>query len=238
MLALFLALLAGSLSILSPCVLPLVPVVLGTAASHGRQGPLALAAGLVLSFVAIGMFVGVIGFSIGLDGAFFRSISALMLIAVGLFLAVPVFQSRFAGAAGPAASWLEMRYGQMSLAGAWGQFAIGLLLGAIWSPCVGPTLGAASVLAARGESLGQVALTMSFFGAGVALPLVILGLMSRELLGRWRSLLLNAGSGVKTILGIAFVVTGLFIISGLDKQVETFLVQASPAWLTNLTTRF
>ena len=62
-----LALLAGLLSILSPCVLPLVPIVIGAASGDHRYGPAALAAGLSLSFVAIGMFVATIGFSIGLD---------------------------------------------------------------------------------------------------------------------------------------------------------------------------
>ena len=89
---LFFAAVAGSLSILSPCVLPLIPVVLGSAAAKGRSGPWLLAAGLVLSFVAIGMFVSLVGFSIGLDGKFFRAVSAVMLLAVGLLLAVPYLQ--------------------------------------------------------------------------------------------------------------------------------------------------
>ena len=60
-----------------------------------------------------------------------------------------------------------------------GQFAVGLLLGAVWSPCVGPTLGAASLLASQGKDLPQVALTMVVFGIGAAVPLILLGLLSR-----------------------------------------------------------
>ena len=76
-----------------------------------------------------------------------------------------------------------------------GQFAVGLLLGAVWSPCVGPTLGAASLLAAQGRDLGQVALTMFVFGLGAALPLLALGLASREVMMRWRHRLAAAGHG-------------------------------------------
>jgi cytochrome c-type biogenesis protein len=125
-----------------------VPVVLGTAASQGRWGPVSLAAGLVLSFVAIGMFVSLVGFSIGLDGKFFRAVSSIMLIAVGLLLAVPLLQRQFAVVAGPAGNWAQNRMGGSLGEGAAGQFGLGVLLGAVWSPCVGPTLGAASLLAA------------------------------------------------------------------------------------------
>ena len=226
---------AGSLSILSPCVLPLVPVVLGTAASKGRYGPILLAAGLVLSFVVIGMFVSLVGFSIGLDGKFFRLISAVMLIAIGLLLAVPFLQRQFAVASGPVGNWVDQRFGGGE---AGGQFGIGLLLGAVWSPCVGPTLGAASLLAAQGHNLGQVAITMISFGLGVAVPLVIIGMMSREVLMRWRARMLSSGSVVKSVLGALFIFTGVMIISGQDKFLEAALVDASPEWLTTLTTRF
>ena len=226
---------AGSLSILSPCVLPLVPVVLGTAASKGRYGSFLLAAGLVLSFVVIGMFVSLVGFSIGLDGKFFRAVSAVMLIAIGVLLAVPFLQRQFAVASGPVGNWAQEKFGQGE---AGGQFGIGLLLGAVWSPCVGPTLGAASLLAAQGQNLAQVAITMISFGLGVAVPLVIIGMMSRELLMRWRGKMLSSGSVVKSALGVLFVFTGIMIITGQDKFLEAALVEASPDWLTALTTRF
>ena len=220
---------------MSPCVLPLVPVVLGTAASKGKYGPLLLAAGLVLSFVVIGMFVSLIGFSIGLDGKFFRVISAVMLIGIGLLLAVPFLQRQFAVASGPVGNWVDQRFGGGE---AGGQFGIGLLLGAVWSPCVGPTLGAASLLAAQGQNLAQVASTMISFGLGVATPLVIIGMMSRELLMRWRGRMLSSGSMVRSVLGVLFVFTGIMIVSGQDKLLEAALVEASPEWLTALTTRF
>ena len=145
-----LALLAGLLSVLSPCVLPLLPIVLGAAASERRAGPLALAAGVALSFVAIGLFVATIGFAIGLDGEKFRTAAAVLMIGVGVVLAAPNLQARLAAAGGPISNWADQRINAIQSRGLAGQFGIGLLLGAVWSPCVGPTLGAASVLAAQG----------------------------------------------------------------------------------------
>ncbi|WP_342165311.1 cytochrome c biogenesis CcdA family protein [Methylobacterium sp. SD21] len=232
-----LAFLAGILSVLSPCVLPLLPLVLGAAASEHRLGPAVLAAGLALSFVAIGLFVATVGFAIGLDAGLFRLVAALLLVLVGLVLMVPVAQTRLAAAAGPVSDWTERRFGGFSSAGLAGQFGVGLLLGAVWSPCVGPTLGAASLLASQGRDLGVVALTMLLFGLGAALPLLLLGLLSREVLMRWRDRMMGLGKGLKAALGLILVATGLMIATGYDKAAETALVNASPDWLTTLTTR-
>ncbi len=233
-----LAWLAGVLSTLSPCVLPLLPLVLGAAASQHRFGPLALAGGLAISFVVIGLFVATIGFGIGLDSDVFRNAAAVMMVLIGIVLVVPNFQARLALAGGPVADWTERRFGGFSTEGLQGQFGVGLLLGAVWSPCVGPTLGAASLLAAEGKNLPQVALTMLMFGIGAATPLVILGFLSREALGRMRDRLMAAGKGAKAALGALLILIGLSILTGFDKKLETILVDASPQWLIDLTTQF
>ena len=233
-----LAFVAGILSILSPCVLPILPIVLGTAASSHRQGPLALAAGLSLSFVAIGLILATAGHSIGLDADRLRYVAAALIVVVGVVLLLPPLQARLAAAAGPIGNWADGKLATERTNGLAGQFWIGVLLGAVWSPCVGPTLGAASLLAAQGKDLGQVALTMFTFGVGAAFPLLGLGWLSREAMVRWRGTLLSAGHGLKSALGLLLVIIGVLILSGADKKLEAFLVDASPQWLTNITTSF
>jgi cytochrome c biogenesis protein CcdA len=230
--------LAGVVSLLSPCVIPVLPLVLGAAASEHRLGPVALATGLALSFTAIGLFVATIGFAIGLDTSVFRSVSAAILILLGLALLVPGVQGRLASAGGPVGNWAEQRLGGFSTTGLKGQFAVGLLLGAVWSPCVGPTLGAASIMAARGENLAMVAAVMVAFGFGAGLPLGALGFLSRDRLLRMRGRMLDAGSRGKAVLGSTLVAMGLLVLAGVDKTVEAWLVAASPEWLTRLTTAF
>jgi len=233
-----LALVAGLLSILSPCVLPLLPVVLGAAAGERRSGPVALAAGVALSLVAIGLIVATVGFSIGLDGEKFRTAAAIVTIGVGLLLAAPTLQARLAAAGAPVSAWADRRIDALRTHGLARQFGVGLLLGALWSPCVGPTLGAASLLAAQGSSLGRVALTMLAFGIGAAAPLVGIGLASREAMARRRGALIAGGKTAKAALGALMILLGLMVVTGLDRRVETALTDASPQWLTDLTTRF
>jgi cytochrome c-type biogenesis protein len=236
--ALALAFAAGLLSILSPCVLPLVPIVLGAAVSAHALGAVALAAGLALSFTVLGLLLALVGFGLGIDAGMLRVAAAAIMIVLGIILAVPSWQARLAAAGGPVSSWADRRFGGFASSGLAGQFAIGLLLGAVWSPCVGPTLGAALLLASQGRDLLQVALTMVVFGIGAALPLILLGLLSRATLMRVRSRLMSAGKLGKGLLGAAFIVIGVAIVSGADKRVEAALVDASPAWLTELTTSF
>jgi cytochrome c biogenesis protein CcdA len=230
--------LAGLLSTLSPCVLPLLPMVLGPAASAHRLGVPALAAGLVVSFVAVGLFVATIGFAIGLDGDWFRTASAVMLGLLGVVLLSSTVQTRFALATGGVSNVGQRLIDRLQPAGLSGQFMLGLLLGAVWSPCVGPTLGAASVLAAQGQSLFAVAAVMLAFGLGAAVPLLVVGLLSREAVRRWRGAMLRAGSAGKLLLGGAALLVSLLILTGADHRIEAFVLDHSPDWLARLTTRY
>jgi cytochrome c biogenesis protein CcdA len=236
--SLVLSFLAGGLSILSPCVLPLLPIVLGAAASEHRWGPVALVAGLSISYVAVGLLVAAVGYSSGLDADVFRDVAAAILVALGVILVLPRLGARLAVASGPIANWADRRLGDLRGNGRSGQFWVGVLLGAVWSPCVGPTLGAASLLAAQGRDLPQVAIVMFAFGVGAALPLLALGLLSRAAIIRWRHRLAAAGQGMRAAFGFLLVGVGILVLTGLDRSVETALVEASPQWLTDLTTRF
>jgi cytochrome c biogenesis protein CcdA len=233
-----LALLAGLFSILSPCVLPLTPVVLGAAVAEHRFGPVALAAGLATSFTAIGLFVATIGYSIGLDSDVFRAIGAVLLAAFGIILMLPNLQAQLAAAAGPLSNWTEQRFGSGAATGLRGQFGLGLLLGTVWGPCVGPTLGAATMLAAQGRDLGWVTLTMLMFGLGSALPFLILGLLSREALMRWRKRLISAGKRGKVLLGGFLTIAGLLILFGLDRQFESWIIQFIPQSFIDLSGKY
>lgn len=235
---LLLAFTAGILSTLSPCVLPLLPVILAAAVSESRLGPLALSFGLALSFLVIGMTLALAGSILGLDQSVLRAAGGVILVLLGLTLALPSLSERAAAFAAPAGALADRTFGGFATSGVKGQFALGLLLGAAWSPCVGPTLGAASVLAAQGKDITAAALTMAVFGLGAAIPLLALGMLSREAMSMWRDRLFGAGKTGKIVLGGLLMLIGLFVVTGLDKHLEAALVAASPAWLTDLTTRF
>jgi len=99
-------------------------------------------------------------------------------------------------------------------------------------------LGAAVVLASQGSQLPQVALLMGVFGIGAALPIVVLAYVSRSAMMQMRGKLMQAGKTGKMLLGAIMMALAVMILSGADKPVESWLVDHSPDWLTQLTTRF
>lgn len=231
-------LLAGLLSTLSPCVLPIIPILLGSATNVHPRAPLALAGGLAISYAVIGTTLAWAGSALDIDASLFRNVGAVILGLLGLVLISGSLQQHFASATSGIGDAENKLISRMRLDGLWGQFTIGLVLGVVWSPCVGPTLGAAVVLASQGSQLPLVALLMGIFGLGAALPVVALAYVSRGAMMKMRGKLMQAGKTGKTILGAIMIVLAVMTLSGADKPVETWLVDHSPAWLTKLTTRF
>lgn len=233
-----LGLTAGVLSTLSPCVLPLVPVLVAAAVTAHRWGALALGVGLTLSFTVVGIFLATLGASLGLDPDTFRLVGAVILALFGLVLLIPRLQDLFARATAVLSSSGSQLLARVTLGGLTGQFAVGALLGIVWSPCVGPTLGAATTLASQGKDLGQIALLMLLFGIGAALPLVLLGSLSRASMMRIRGRLLSTGKYGKQIFGLILLALGVLIATGTDKSLEAWILDRTPDWLTVLTTKY
>lgn len=231
-----LSFLAGNLSTLSPCVLPIVPILLGTAVAAHRLGPYALAGGLTLSFTVIGVLIASLGTVAGIDQSLLRDGSAVLLLFFGLVLVSPVLQARFAVATSGVSDSGQNLLSRVTLDGLLGQFVLGLLLGIVWSPCVGPTLGAAITLASQGQNLGQVTLLMGLFGLGAGVPLVMLGLLSRQAMSRFRERLVAAGKFGKQALGGIMLLLGVLILSGADKVIEIWALEHAPDWLVRITT--
>ena len=159
-----LALLSGVLSTLSPCVLPLLPIVISSALEAHRWGAAALGLGLAISFTTLGLFIATIGIGLGLDAAVFRTVAGVLMLGFAALLLIPALQDRFAMLASGLSNRGNTLAGRVKGDTLGGQFGLGLLLGAIWTPCVGPTLGAAATLASSGQELGRAATVMAVFG--------------------------------------------------------------------------
>jgi cytochrome c-type biogenesis protein len=229
---------AGALSTLSPCVVPLLPIVVASALAQHRFGVWALACGLALSFALVGVFFATVGFSIGIDGGVLRRIAGVVLIVFGALMASARLQQGFASATAALARGGEAAIARTHGGGWRGQLAVGALLGIVWTPCVGPTLGAATTLLAQGRRVGEVALLMLVFGLGAATPLVAFGALARRLRSATSARWLFAAEAARRILGASLVVVGAMLVLGIDKPLETWLLDHSPDWLTRLTTRY
>ena len=169
----FWAFLAGVLTLINPCVLPLLPVIIAGALQSHRFGPVMMALGLTVSFTVVGVLVTAFGHLIGLDEIMINRVAATIMIIFGIVLLLPRAQEKLSNIVAPLASGANARIDSTESSGLGSQFFIGVLLGAVWSPCVGPTLGGAIGLAASGSGLGQATIIMLCFGLGVSVDVIL-----------------------------------------------------------------
>ena len=231
-----LSFLAGSLTTLNPCVLPLLPIVLASAAQENRFGPAALIAGVIISFAGFGSLVAALGFGLGFDPLLIRIFAAALLIAAGVILLSGQANAMFVRVTAPLTAGAQGAISRIRPSGASGQFLLGFLLGAVWTPCVGPTFGAAIGLAAQRETFGQALALMIVFGVGLGVVMVALAYGSRRAIASRKTGLQGVSRWGKPVMGGALVLVGIAVVTGFDKVVETALVNIMPDWLVVITT--
>ncbi len=225
---------AGLLTLINPCVLPILPVVLASSLQAGRGGPLALAAGMSFSFVTLGLGLSVAGRSLGLTEETVSNAAAVLMIVFGAVLLVPAFSARFATATAGVGSSADATLDRIGTQGVSGQFVGGMLLGAVWSPCIGPTLGGAISLASQGESLVWAGLIMVAFALGVSTIILLLAYGAQSVLRRRKEAMMRLAQSSRPVLGIVFVAVGLAILFKLHHAAEIWALDNLPPWFTEL----
>lgn len=223
---------AGSLTTLSPCVFPLLPLVLGGTAQRHRAAPLAMGLGMTLSFAVLGVVIGLFGSALGLSPENVRTFAASLLIAFGCVMLVPQLNRGLTNLVSPLASSANQASASLDTASIKGAFLLGGLLGLIWSPCSGPLLGTALTLVATEGGAARGALILGLFGAGAALPLVGVAYASRAAFSRVQSWVVVHADQGKKVFGIVLLLVGLAILSGADRWLESRINDWLPdAWL-------
>ena len=235
---LWFAIAAGSLTTLSPCVFPILPLVVGGAVQNNRFAPLAIGAGMVASFALMGVLVGALGAALGIDSDTVRTAGAALLVAFGIVMLVPALNARFTHLMTPLAASANQASSNLDSSSLFGAFALGGLLGMIWSPCSGPLLASALTLVASEGGAARGALILGLFGLGAAVPLVAIAYASRAGFNRSRDWVLRHIDGLKKGFGILILLTGLAILSGFDKMLEAMVVKSLPDTWISITTLF
>jgi cytochrome c biogenesis protein CcdA len=238
MTALMLAYAAGLLTTLNPCVLPMLPLVLAGTLQGGRAGPLAFAAGMTLSFAVVGLAVATVGIGLGITPQLLRQVAAAMFVAFGLVMLLPPLQMRLSLATSGLATGADALAGRVSAGGLLRPAMIGALAGAVWSPCSGPSLGAAIALATEAGDIPAAAARMLVFGAGASTVLVGLAYGSRAAVMARRNALMTGAAWLKPAIGAIFVAAGIGVLTGLDKVLEIAVLDRLPDWYAVFTTRY
>lgn len=227
-----LSLLAGSLTTLSPCVFPILPLVIGGAVQANRLAPLAMGTGMAISFALIGILLGALGPALGIDSDSVRLFGAWLLIGFGLVMLVPALNRRFTEWMLPIASSANSASAKLDGGSLGGAFLLGGVLGLVWSPCSGPLLASALTLVASEGGALRGGTILGLFGLGAAIPLVAVAYASRKGFSAARGWVLARIDGIKKAFGMLILLTGLAILSGADKWLEAQIVNMLPdAWV-------
>jgi len=227
------AFLAGVVTVLSPCILPVLPVLAGGIAG-GRGRPWGVISGFTLSFTVFTLTLSTLVQNLGLDSELLRTLAAVVILLFGLILVVPalkngflVWTSSFAVRRSPSAI-------VKPVAGYWPGLLLGLGLGLVWTPCVGPIMASVIALALTSSLDSASVLITLCYTLGTSLPMMGLMLGGRSLLARLPWLTRNT-SGIQRVFGALMLLTSLALFSGLDRTFSTWLLSVFPGYGSGLT---
>lgn len=231
---LFIAFISGLLTILAPCIWPLLPVVLSATVKGGRRRPFGITLGIVVSFAVFTLAISYLEHIVPIDPNWFRVIAVVIIGFFGVSLLLPSFSRTLEGLVSSLSGKLGGRMQQNTSSGFTGGFITGISLGIVWTPCAGPILAAIATLAATRQVSTQIVLVTIFYMLGVAIPLFIFATVGSWLLGKTKKLTMYTGH-IQQVLGVIMILTAVAIFFNIDKQIEAGLLSAFPEYASVLT---
>lgn len=231
------AFLAGAATALSPCALPVLPVVFSAGSTGGRRRPAGVAIGLAVSFTfAVVVLVYIIA-ALGLPDTLLRSIAIVILLAFGISLIVPQVGDRVetllsrmtSRSAGKLAQTTQSRADGKD--GFWSGFLVGGGLGFVYAPCAGPILAGVITVTASQELTAERLFVALAYGIGSAATFFVLMLGGRKLIAP----LVKRSPAVQTAMGVTMVALAFAMFANLDTRFQTTIADKLPAALVNPT---
>jgi len=229
------AFLAGVVTVLSPCILPVLPVVLSGGIGGGKARPWGVISGFTASFTVFTLTLSTLVQTLGLDPDLLRWVAAGLILVFGVVLVVPFLKDKFMAwtTALVSRSSSPVRPGKPT-GGYWSGLVLGLGLGLVWTPCVGPIMASVITLAlSQSVDASSIFITLAYT-FGTAIPLFFIMIGGRTLLNKapWFT---KHSSGIQRGFGVLMVVTAVALFSGADRAFSTWLLTTFPAYGSGLT---
>lgn len=218
---------AGFATVASPCVLPLLPAIVGISTQGGRLRPLAIVLGFVLSFAGVALLFGASAQVLGLSAQALRDASAIALLITGVLMLWPPLADRLMASLSRPLGWLTegaQRLGTLDRGGLGGGVLLGASLGVLWTPCAGPVLASILALAAGAGSPAQSAPLLLAYAAGAGLPMLAMAYGGRWATTRLRPLSRHAGR-LRQAFGVMVVATAAAMLAQVDTQAAAWLAR-------------
>ena len=225
---------SGVLTVFSPCVLPILPIILASGIDGNTRRIKGMIAGLVVSFTVASLLLATLVRTLGVPADTVRLLAVGLLVIFGLSLIFPKVWEK-------TQTWIEKYWhfqpSQNKNSGFGGGFITGISLGIVWTPCIGPIVAAVATLAAVSSFSSSAVLIALAYAMGTGLPLYFIakgGSKASQRLGFVK----KESQKIRQIFGIVILSTALFIWSGADRALQTWTLSNLPESWTQLATTF
>jgi cytochrome c biogenesis protein CcdA/thiol-disulfide isomerase/thioredoxin len=227
------AFVAGLVTILAPCIWPLLPIILSAAATGGRRKPLGIAAGIVTSFALLTLSLAYILRVIPFNPDTLRIAAVVIIGFFGLMLAVPPLSRRLEGFASRLAGRFSIGDPKTG-SGLFSGFVVGCSLGVVWTPCAGPILATIAALASTQKVTASVVLVTIAYVVGVGIPLFLFASLGKMIFARSRVLSRYTGR-IQQVFGVVMILAAAIIFLGYDRVLQAKVLDWFPSYNAILT---
>jgi len=228
------AFLAGVITVLSPCILPILPIILTSSiggVNTGKSRPIGVVTGFILSFTFFTLFLSTIVRLSGIPAETMRLVSVFVIAGFGLSLLVPQFQVLVEKLFSKLAGFMPNSQGKTGFSGG---LLIGFSVGLLWTPCVGPILASVISLAITGTVTFDAFLITLAYALGTAIPMFLIMIGGQNALGRVPWLLSNLAR-IQKLFGVIMILTAIGIFFNIDRKFQTFVLTTFPQYGVGLT---
>ncbi len=233
MILILFAFISGLVTIAAPCIWPILPIVLSSAASGGHKKPLGITLGVVTSFSILTLSISYVISIIPFDPEWLRYVSVIIIGFLGATLIIPQLGGFIEGSVSKLSSKIGPK-GNQQTSGFGSGFVTGLSLGIVWTPCAGPILATIATLSATRSVNAEVVVVMIAYMIGVAIPLFIFALSGQKLFAKVRGISAHTGT-IQKVFGTIMIITAILIATGYDRKLQASLLNAIPSYSTFLT---
>lgn len=233
MIQFFFAFLAGIVTIAGPCILPLLPIILGTATVRTHPSrPVFIILGFTLSFSVFAIAFAAFGRILGISADGFRLIGTVVIGFFGFILVFPRIQEALFAKLQPAIHAVTPKQ-PAELESLWGAFLLGASLGLVWTPCAGPVLGSILTLVATKQQPVQAGALLIAYALGAGIPMLLIAYGGQYASQRVRAFS-RYSQALQTFFGLVIILVAIGIYTGMDRSFQTWLITHAPWLFPNL----
>ena len=220
--------LAGFVTILAPCIWPLLPIVLSASSGSGKQRPLGITFGVMTSFTVFTLSISYLEKFFHLDANIFRLLAVIIIGLLGISMMIPVLGTMFENFVNQILSPFQNKLKKQGT-GFGAGYTTGFSIGLVWAPCAGPILATIATLAATQAVDARVVLITLAYVVGLGIPLFIFSLMGSRIFGKMRQVTKYTGI-VQQVFGFIMIVAALLIYTNYDKVIQVKILELFPSY--------